>query len=35
MSSQYVCSNNTQVFVCRDKVSFCLSEIEIFLIVAE
>lgn len=31
MSSQYVCGNNTKVFVCNDKVSFCLSETEISL----
>ena len=35
MSSQYVCSNKTKVFVCRDKVSFCLSETEISLSEAE
>ena len=35
MSSQYVCSNNTKVFVCNDKVSFCLSETEISLSEAE
>lgn len=35
MSSQYVCGNNTQVFVCNDKVSFCISETEISLSEAE
>lgn len=29
MSSQYVCGNNTKVFVWNDKISFCLSETEI------
>lgn len=31
MSSQYVCGNNTKVFVCNDKVSFYISETEISL----
>lgn len=35
MSSQYVCGNNTKVFVCNDKVSVCLSETEISLSEAE
>lgn len=35
VSSQYVCGNNTKVFVCNDKVSFCLSETEISLSEAE
>lgn len=35
MSSQYVCGNNTKVFVCNDKVSLCLSESEISLSEAE
>lgn len=35
MSSQYVCGNNTKVFVCNDKVSLCLSETEISLSEAE
>ena len=35
MSSQYVCGNNTKVFVCNDRVSLCLSETEISLSEAE
>ena len=35
VSSQYVCGNNTKVFVCSDNVSFCLSETEISLSEAE
>jgi hypothetical protein len=35
VSSQYVCGNNTKVFVCNDKVYFCLSETEISLSEAE
>lgn len=35
MSSRYVCGNNTEVFVCNDKISFCLSETEISLSEAE
>lgn len=31
MSSSYVCGDNTKVYVCNDKVSFCLSETEISL----
>ena len=35
MSAQYVCGNNTKVFVCNDQVSVCLSETEIALSEAE
>lgn len=35
MSLQYVCGNNTKVFVCNDQVSFGLSETEISLSEAE
>lgn len=35
VSSRYVCGNNTKIFVCNDKVSFCLSDTEISLNDAE